>query len=183
MKRSICKHKKAPFVLMILLLMTPVLLPGTHARNPPGFSLQMLDGGKYTLADDIGNSVILLEFWGLCCRARLGEMKALDDLYTRYKDKGLKVYAINIDDASARSKVKPALKRYGFSFPVLLDHGRDVFRKYSPAGKKPYTVIIGKNGEIVEAVSNEDPGAQSRIEECVRKLLATDPGDTPDDFR
>jgi len=144
---------------------------GVYARKPPGFSLKTLDGDTYTLADDLGESVILLEFWGLCCRARLSEMKALENLYVQYGDKGLKVYAVNIDDASALSKVRPALKRYGYSFPVLLDPAQEVFRKYSPAGKKPYTVIIGKNGEIVEAIPGEDPDARNRVDQCIQNLM------------
>ena len=155
---------------LYLLVLTSILVAAafTTAGTPPEFCLKKLDGGEYKLSEDLGKSVIILEFWGMCCRARLGKLKYLDELYKQYKDKGLKVYAINVDDAASGSRVKPVIKRYDYAFPVLLDPLQNVLRKFSPSKIKPYTVIIGRNGDIIHALV-DNTGNDALVEKIIRE--------------
>jgi peroxiredoxin len=150
-----------------LILIICIAISTTSARKPPLFRLDRLDGGVYNLKTDLGKSVILLEFWGTCCRAKLSNLRAIDDLYSQYKNRGLKVYAINVDDASSRSRIKPAVKKYGYSFPILLDPAKEILRTFSPTKKIPFTVIIGLNGEII----HESGGNQSNTHRVIKTLV------------
>ncbi len=152
---------------ILLALSETVSVSGDKPRTPPGFSLDRLDGGAFNLQEDLGNSVILLEFWGMCCHAKLSDLKTIDDLYLQYGNRGLKVYGINIDDASRRSQVKPAVKKYGYTFPVLLDPTQEVLRKFSPDREKPYTVVIDRKGDII----HESGGDQSKSRPLLEKII------------
>ena len=167
MRRYHFKNSGVLFPVLVLILTPCLANTGVWARKPPGFTLDRLDGGVYNLKDDLGKSVILLQFWGMCCHAKLSNLRTIDELYLQYKDKGLKVYGINIDDAASQSGVKPAVKKYGFSFPILLDPAQEVLRKYSPFKMNPYTVIIDLNGEIVHELG----GNQSKYHELIMELL------------
>ncbi|GEM_PF-361486 len=158
-------------VFLLLSLYEAVSAFGEKPRTPPGFSLDRLDGGVFNLQEDLGNSVILLEFWGMCCHAKLSYLKTIDDLHLQYGNQGLKVYGINIDDASRRSQVKPAIKKYGYSFPVLLDPTQEVLRKFSPDKEKPYTVVIDRKGDIIHESGGDQSTSRPVLEKIIRECF------------
>lgn len=138
------------------------------AREMPDFQLKNLDGTQYDSSTDKGKHMILLEFWGSCCKARVSELKYLQKLQSEYQDRGLKVYAINIDDVRSTSRIRPVVRRYKFTFPILLDPQQVVLSKFSPAKTKPYTVLIDGNGEIIQEIQ----GHSSTKEAIIRKALS-----------
>ena len=156
------------FVFVVTLIFTG---SGVDAGKAPLFTLEMIDGGSYTLADDLDRHVILLEFWGTCCKTNLSNLKFLEDLQTSYGAKGLKVFAINVDDASARSRIKPAIRKYGYTFPILLDPAQEVLRKFSPNKIKPSSVIIGRDGQIAMVLEGDKPGNEKAITDTIARLM------------
>ncbi len=154
----------SPIVAVVLLFLTTQ--PGFAGRAPE-FRLERLDGsGFYSLTDDRGY-VVLLEFWSTCCGTRLSRMAYLDDLIQDFGDSGLKVFAVNVDSASSRSGVNPSVRKFGFSFPVLLDPFQETFKRYHPPMTLPYTVIIDKKGVIIKSFSGE----LSDKESVIRRIL------------
>lgn len=143
-----------------------------HAANPPLFELKTLDGNMYSLQDDLGKSVIILDFWATWCKPCLRELPHINEIYEKNREKGLKVYAISVDDASSTSSIKPTLKRYSFSIPILLDPNSDVIRKYNPNRNIPYLVVIGADGQIVRDFTGYKPGDEKLVEELVMAELA-----------
>ncbi len=141
------------------------------ADNAPALNLERLDGGYCRIPDDKGGSVILLEFWGTCCKAKLSYLEYLDDLYSKYKDNGLIVYGINVDAAAAKSRIKPAVKRYGYEFPVLLDPDHEALKNFSPSGAIPYTVLIDGKGEIIFSAPGNKTVDRSPVEKILRDLF------------
>jgi len=142
------------------------------ARELPMFQLDRLDGSQYDSREDTGKNIILLEFWSSCCKARVSELKYLETLSREYAKRGLKVYAINVDNARGHSRVKPVVKRYKFTFPVLLDPDMTVLRKFSPQKTKPYTVLVGIDGRIIREIKGENPGKEHLIRALIEELLA-----------
>lgn len=150
------------------------IIPGLigQAANPPLFELKNLDGGSYALQDDLGKSVIVLDFWATWCKPCLRELPHINTIYEKYREKGLKVYAISVDDASSTSSIKPTLKRYSFTMPILLDPNSDVIRKYNANRNIPFLVIIGSDGQIVRDFTGYKPGDEKLVEELVEAELA-----------
>ncbi len=143
-----------------------------QAANPPLFELKNLDGDSYSLQDDLGKSVIILDFWATWCKPCLRELPHINAIYEKYREKGLKVYAISVDDASSTSSIKPTLKRYSFSMPILLDPNSDVIRKYNANRNIPYLVLIGADGQIIRDFTGYKPGDEKLVEELVTAEIA-----------
>lgn len=72
-------------------------------------------------------------------------MPMLNDTYTRYRDQGLSVLAINFDEP--REDVQEFSDRLGLTFPVLLDPGGEVQALYRVRGY-PTTFIVDRDGLI-----------------------------------
>src|SRR5947209_14880567 len=71
-----------------------VLLPLEQA---PDFDLRTLDGRAVKLAEFRGK-VVALNFWATYCAPCRVETPWLVDLYRRYKDQGLEIVGVSLDD-------------------------------------------------------------------------------------
>jgi thiol-disulfide isomerase/thioredoxin len=49
-----------------------------------------------------GAKALIITLWGLSCASCLDEMKALEPLYQEFRDRGLKIWAVNTEDIDAR---------------------------------------------------------------------------------
>lgn len=158
--------------LICCLVIGGILSSTVLAKQPALFELKTLDGDVYKLADDLGRHVIILDFWATWCKPCLRELPHINKIYEEYKDQGLKVYAVSIDTAASKSKVKPTIRRYKFDLPVLLDVDNEVIRKFSPNRNVPYLVVIGADKEIVREFSGYKPGDEKLVEKVVKEELA-----------
>lgn len=109
------------------------------------FTLKSLDGEMVSLKDFRGK-VILLNFWATWCPPCKFEMPAMENLYKRYKDKGLEIVAVNLQEGA--DTVKRFMQKNGYTFTGLLDSNGDVSVAYN-ASYIPVTYIIDKNGKLV----------------------------------
>ena len=72
---------------------------------------------------------------------------------------------------SAIAKAEAYIKGKGFSFTVLLDTDSKVVRIFNPPMKLPFTVIIGKKGDVVHTHTGYIPGFEKEIIKKVEKLI------------
>jgi peroxiredoxin len=166
---SATQKKHSTVVIIVLLLLT---LQVCFAGRAPEFRLEKLDGqGVYSLSDSLGENIVLLEFWSTCCGTRLSRMAYLDDLIRDFSGSGLKVFSVNVDSASSRSRVNPAIRKFGFDFPVLLDPFQETFKRYHPPMTLPYTVIIDKNGMVLNSFTGELSEKESRIRRILEQII------------
>ncbi len=126
--------------------------PTTAAPRPgflaPDFELPLLDGGTAKLSDYRGHHVVL-NFWATWCPPCRAEMPAIIKEYTRYKDKGLIVLAI--DQSEPEEKVRAFRDAYGMPFPILLDKSMRVADMYR-IRSLPTTYFITPDGTIIDKV-------------------------------
>jgi thiol-disulfide isomerase/thioredoxin len=67
--------------------------------------------------DDSKGNVILLNFWATWCKPCVSEFPELIKLYKSYKDKGLELVFISLDDLQdIDTKLRPFLKKHGVDF-------------------------------------------------------------------
>lgn len=161
------------FFTIAFLMVIQLAGSGVRADKAPALSLERLEGGYCRIPDDHKGSVILIEFWGTCCKAKLSYLEYLDELSSRYNDKGLIVYGINVDAAAAKSRIKPAVKRYGYEFPVLLDPDHEALKNFSPSGTIPFTVLIDGKGDIIFSAPGNKTVDRSLVEKIMVELFET----------
>ncbi len=138
----------ACILLLSLFLLSPRWALGAQgAERAPQFELRDLQGKNHRLADYAGR-VVVINFWASWCAECIDEMPSLNSLYERFRGKGLVVLGIASDRKS--ETVEQALRRVPVSYPVLLETtGRVFVRQYTVVGL-PTTVIIDREGNIVE---------------------------------
>jgi peroxiredoxin len=112
----------------------------------PFFVLSDSSGKKVDLAEYRGKVVILDFFATWCepCRILAPDLKAF---YEQYKDRGLVVIAVSIDEGiDATKMVKAFEKEYGLTYVTVIDDGQ--VKKQYDVFSLPTTVIIDRDGKI-----------------------------------
>lgn len=110
------------------------------------YTLKDMSGRNVNLAAYKGK-VIILDFWATWCGPCKVEIPGFVDLQTRYKDKGLVVLGVSVDDPI--EKLKPFADQFKMNYPVLVGLGRDDFQDlYGPMWALPTTFVIGRDGKV-----------------------------------
>jgi peroxiredoxin len=118
---------------------------GANAK-PAGldFIIKDMDGKDVNLAAFKGK-VILLNFWATWCGPCLQEIPGFVDLQARYRDQGLVIVGISVDDPI--EKLKPFAQEFRVNYPVLAGADRDdVQEAYGPMLGIPVSVLISRDG-------------------------------------
>ncbi|MBA2175670.1 thiol-disulfide oxidoreductase ResA [Halobacillus locisalis] len=110
------------------------------------FTLKTLSGETVQLIDYRGQGVFL-NFWATYCKPCEEEMPYIESQYQKFKDKGVKVPAIEVSENSLA--VASFVERKGMTFPVLLDKREELLGAYG-IGLIPVTFLVDENGEVVD---------------------------------
>jgi thiol-disulfide isomerase/thioredoxin len=136
-----------PWATAALLALVPVL---AWAGEPaPPLTLQILKssdakGGSFSLAAQKGK-VVLVDFWASWCGPCRKSMPALDQLQAKYKDQGLVVVGVSLDDDVANAT--NFLDRVPVSFTVLSDTAGTSAEAYHVVAM-PTSFIVDAEGQI-----------------------------------
>lgn len=115
---------------------------------PPDFELSAFNDDKsYKLSDYLGKDPVIITFFASWCGPCRAEMPDLDEVYKAHKDKGLKVFAVNLGNGDNPEDVEQLISDYLLSFPVLKDEKSEAARFYSIRGI-PVNIFVGKDGII-----------------------------------
>lgn len=141
-----------------------------RGRQPPApeFRLPRFDGGNLALSDLRGKYVVL-NFWASWCIPCKDEAPLLERAWGEYRDRGLVVVGVNIQDLEPEARKFIAATRA--TYPNVRDRDGRVHQAYGTTGV-PETFFINPEGRIVRKF----PGAavEWRIwEEAIESLLGS----------
>jgi len=137
----------------------------------PDFTLRDLDGHNETLSDHLGKDVVLIDFWATWCVPCGAEMPHLERMYQAHKGQGFLVLGIAMDGPESVAQVGPFARRYGVTFPVLLDEETRVVGVYNPKRTAPLNVLIDRKGQIARVRDGYNAGDEKLVEDDVLSLL------------
>jgi peroxiredoxin len=138
----------------------------------PDFALSDVNGREVRLSELVGKQqLIYLDFWATWCGPCAAEMPQLQRLYELYKDRGLVVLGISMDDPTTMGTVASYVHRNGLSFPVMIDMDSRVTSIYNSTRSAPYGVLIDRSGKIVDEHPGYSPGDESGLETKIREHL------------
>ncbi len=135
------------------------------------FVLKDLDGNFVRLSDAYKDQVVLIDFWATWCFPCIKELRQLQKLYDKYREKGLTVLAISIDGPDTAALIKNFMRKYQYSFPVLLDSDSKVVSLYNPSLFLPYSVLIDRGGYIRYVHQGYSPGDEILIAEKIENVF------------
>lgn len=161
--------------LLALLLLAPGCKPQsaqpTHSSSiAPDFTLKTITGKSVKLSDYQGK-VVMLDFWATWCGPCRVSMPIVQKFYMHYKDKGLVVLGLNMDEEAEH--VPAFVRRYEITYPVLLAGGSSVPQQYGMEGI-PLFMFIDKQGNVVERFDGFSYELLPAWQRTVEQLL-TDP--------
>ncbi len=114
----------------------------------PDFTLVDLEGNQVSLSDFRGKTVFI-NFWATWCPPCRAEMPEIEAVYQEYKDKG--VVVIGVDIQEAEEEVRQYVQQGGFSWTFVLDTSGRVTADYKIVAI-PTSFFIDGEG-IIQAVS------------------------------
>lgn len=144
-----------------------VALARGQKPTAPEFRLPRFDEGTLALSELRGRYV-LVNFWASWCIPCKDEAPLLERAWNKYRDRGLVVVGVNIQDLE--TEARKFLAQTGATYPNVRDRDNRVNRAYGVTGV-PETFFIDKQGRVVRKF----PGAavEWRVwEEAIEALLA-----------
>jgi cytochrome c biogenesis protein CcmG/thiol:disulfide interchange protein DsbE len=137
-------------------------------RAATPFALTTFDKAPLAL-EDLRGKIVVLNFWASwCIPACYDEAPALERTWLAYKDKGVVVVGVNVQDTEAPAK--KFLARFGHSFPNAPDPKGHVAVDYGVYGV-PETFFIDRRGRVrfkhVGALTDE--AARQRLDSLIEE--------------
>jgi thiol-disulfide isomerase/thioredoxin len=134
------------------------------------FELNTIDGRKVKLSD-LKGKVVLIDFWATWCGPCFKSMPSLVNLYEKYKDQGLEILYLSVDEESDRYKIPLVAKEHKLNFPVLLDGAAKTLYNVKVF---PTTIFIDREGNIRHRDTGFTEDSPRMLETVAELLLKTD---------
>ena len=121
--------------------------------------------------------VLMVNCWGIDCGPCVEELPYIEQIYREFKDRGLRVLAVNSDVQRRWPEAERFIKANGFTFDVVLKApGADTqFRAaVDPEyGADPFTVIYNRQGKKIYTIA--DALTLTEWREVARAVVASRP--------
>lgn len=114
------------------------------SRPAPDFTLNQLSGQPLTLSDFRGK-VVLLDFWATWCEPCRVETPFLVDLQNKYRDQGLQIIGISMDDTP--DPVPAFVREFKINYPVVMGNAK-IGEEYGGVLGLPIAFLIDREGRI-----------------------------------
>lgn len=132
------------------------------------------DGFKKELAKRKGK-VVVVNLWATWCPPCRAEFPALVKLYNTYRNRGVDVIVISVDDVADEAKVVQFLQQQKARMPAFIKKPGDSERFINAIdrdwpGAIPFTIVFDRNGKPFAKLIGDHTFAQ--FEATVKKALA-----------
>jgi thiol-disulfide isomerase/thioredoxin len=135
---------------------------GTDA---PAAAVHTLDGAKADLAQYIGKSPVLLEFWATWCPVCKELEPKMLDLAKRYGSK-VKFVGVAVSVNESPRRVKLYAEKYHYPFDMVFDTDGNAVTAYDVPATS-YVVVIDKTGKVVYT----GQGADQELEAALKRAM------------
>jgi len=124
------------------------------------------------MEEEVRPKAYVITFFATWCEPCKKELRFLQDLYTKYKDRGLMVVNISIDkDDDSYSTLVELVNQYDLTFPVLWDPYAVTGKRYKVPNTLPYEVILDADGRVVRVLIGPKQSEIQSIQQNLIKLL------------
>lgn len=120
---------------------------------------------------NLKGKIVLIDFWDYTCVNCIRTLPYVEEWYKRYKKDGLVIIGVHSPEfafAKKRANVAAAIKKFGITYPVVLDNNFDIWDRF---GNEywPAKYLFDKNGILRYLHFGE--GNYGNFEAAIQKLL------------
>jgi thiol-disulfide isomerase/thioredoxin len=144
----------------------------TLGKDAAAFTLPLLGGGEFNLAEAKGK-VVVLDFWATWCGPCIKAVPALIETLSALPAD--RVVFLGVNQSEPAEQVQRFLEARGWKLTVALDAGQKVARQYGVEGI-PHTVIVGPDGKVAWVKTGYSASGAEEAAAAVRKLLSGEAG-------
>ena len=162
---------------VLALLSLLVAVPASAEEMPsaaPFFALTMqTPDDKPVVFESLKGKPLIVNFWARWCGPCRKEIPDLAEMHARYKDKGLVIIGIAVEDAGNRDSVREFARAYEMSYMLVIGGSQKSIELMQSIGNPksglPFTVVIDRQGRIVA----KKLGAMSKsdMEAAIKQIL------------
>ena len=138
----------------------------------PDFTLASIHEGQPAISlSALAGKVVYIDFWASWCAPCLTSLPLYNDIYNRYRDQGLEVLGITVDDPIEDGL--EFLADVQLDFPIPADPEGEVMDLYSVFGM-PTSYLIDRDGTVTLVHMGFRDGDIELIEQAIQEALAGD---------
>jgi peroxiredoxin len=138
-------------------------------KPAPDFTLDLVDGGKVTLADVLKEKkIVVLDFWATWCPPCRKGLPVINEISTTYKPDEVAVFAVNCQEDA--DTIKKFMEKNKLTVKVPMDKDGEISKKYGVTGI-PQTVMIGKDGNVQAVHVGFGPDSAATYKQQVEDLV------------
>ncbi len=165
------------FVMIAVLFVLAFSQVSAQNMSSVDFRLRDVDGNEFAFQKYLAKvkengtkGAVLISFWAMWCEPCKQEMKALVDVYEKYKDQNFHYLAINLDNPRSLAKVKAYVRAQKLPYDFLLDPNSEVFKKLN-GQSMPYSLVLDQDGKLISKRTGYIAGDEHEIEADIKKIL------------
>ena len=133
-------------------------------REAPDFTLNLFDGGTFTLSENRGQPVVM-NIWASWCDSCREEAAVLEQGWRSFREQGVIFVGVNVMDN--RGDAEAFLEQFDITYPNGPDEG-DIYFHYGATGT-PETFFINRDGVMVRRFAG--PLRAEQLSASVEELL------------
>lgn len=138
--------------------------PATDAQQPAAaaekpqkapiisFTMTDMDGNNVAVTDEFAkHKITIIDFWASWCGPCMHEMPSLVSTYAEYKDKGLGIVGVSLDED--KDSWKEAVDKMGMTWTQLSDlqGWNNAAAQMYGIQSIPFTIVVDGKGEVITA--------------------------------
>ena len=142
----VCAAAAALLGLTVIARSLNMTAPASVERLDLSLAFEDVDGKTVRLSDFEGKPLVI-NLWATWCGPCRLEMPQLNDLAARYRDRGLTVVGISVDDTP--EEIRAFAKEFGVTYPILAgrDHA-EALEALGYYGGVPMSIFVRADGTV-----------------------------------
>lgn len=150
-------------------------MPVEVGMKAPSFVLlDAVEGERHSLGEALRRGPVVLAIYKASCQASKTAMPFLERIFEAYPAERLTVWGVAQDSANV---TRSFVRRYGISFPVLLDEDDYAVSRAFDIPETPTISLIDRDGTVLWQASGFQKQAMAELSRRVAELLGVEPVD------
>ncbi len=145
-----------------------VLISLLNSEPIQEFSLPDINNQSFSIANHLGEKMIVIDFWASWCAPCMRLLPELDKIDQTYED--VMVIAVSVDNPRSVNRAKSLIRSHKYSFVTLYDTNQEIMNRFQVT-TVPHTFLINLDGEIVYEHTGYTRGDEEKLLDRIEQEL------------